>query len=197
MNLEQSPCFRAFVAISIDEMTREALHRQQSRLQRQGCRLNWVRPENIHLSLAFLGEIPATMVDQLSISFDLVGASVPPFSFAIEGVGCFGVPGRPRVFWADIPNPPKELVRLEGMIKVALADNSLVVDNRLFKPHITLARVRDRTEGAALTSVLRSVKRVPYGSVSADRFLFMQSTLTARGATYTVLHESRLKGVLP
>ena len=185
---------RAFVAIAIPESVRSRLQRSQSRLRRLPVKVSWVRPENIHLTLVFLGEIPTTALDSIQDVLDDCAAPVAPFEFAVFGLGLFGSRRAPRVIWAGIPEPPHDLLVLQDALQERFLQAGWVRPMPLFHPHVTLGRIRGGQGAAQLTSVIASANNSDFGAVPVRRVQLVQSRLEADGVRYALIHESGLKG---
>ncbi len=185
---------RAFVAIEITDEVRAMLARVQDRLRRVGVRVSWVRPENIHLTLVFLGDVSAALVPDLKRALDRVAESVCAFDMAVEGVGSFGSPRSPRVIWAGVAEPTRSLAALQGGLAEAMRALEIPLESRPFHPHLTLGRVRSSRGAGALTSALPSASVTVRGSVRVDRVHLFESRLHSEGARYTILHSATLKG---
>lgn len=185
---------RAFVAIEIDDAVRAHLTRVQQRCAGVGCRVAWVPPENIHLTLAFLGDVFESDVPGLAAGLDGVAAGVPVFTMTVQGLGTFGPPRAPRVVWAGVAAPPRALFDLHRGVEAFLRGAGRRVEERPFAPHLTIGRVRSSRGAVALTSELASIKNTAFGDVRVFRLLLMRSHLEQPRARYSVLHASSLKG---
>lgn len=190
----QDELIRAFVALSVTEEVRRALEEVQKDLKRAGADVAWVRPENIHLTLVFLGHLPAELLDRVATELDSAAAETPMFSFEVRQVGTFGPPKAPRVIWAGVCDPSGTLGRLQEEILRRIRGLGIGVDDRPFHPHLTLGRVRRRAGVAGLTSRLNSYTNVSCGRVEAREVLLMESLLGSSGAQYRARHASALKG---
>ena len=194
--MKKEDLFRGFIAIEIPEQIRSRLHRFQIRLQKQSVKASWVRPENIHVTLVFLGEVSPRRIDLFPGILDASAVELTPFTFAVSGLGIFGSPRNPRVVWAGIPDPPNELMSLQKAIQDRLIRAGFEGIKQTFHPHLTLGRIRGRHQGVQLTSAIVSAKNSDFGTVPVRCVLLVQSYLEAGGVRYAVIHESRLKGTL-
>ncbi len=185
---------RAFIAVEITAEVREKLAVLQSKLRKAGGRVGWVAPENIHLTMAFLGNVFAAQVAALSEALDAVAAGFKPFQFEVSDVGFFGSPKSPRIIWAGVAEEMPNLIDLQKLVAARVVGLGLPLENRPFKPHLTLGRVRSGKRADELTSALTSAKNTAFGWVPVQRLLLMQSHLEHQGVRYSILHESALKG---
>ena len=125
---------RLFIAVNFDDRTKSQIIEVQNRLRSLG-RGRFSAPENLHLTLAFLGEIPESRVDDIKAAMDRV--SVPEQTLVFERVGCFRRDS--ELWWIGLKKTPA-LMKLQQELSDALTDAGFNLEKRAFKPHITLAR---------------------------------------------------------
>jgi 2'-5' RNA ligase len=188
---------RAFIAIELTPEILSRLNELQTRLQNDlpSGLIRWVRPEGIHLTLKFLGDIPVTQVDAIAQILQTVCAPYTPFSFSISGMGCFPNPRRPRVIWVGVHEPSGALAEIQQEIERAAKPLGYPPENRAFSPHLTLGRVKRGSREAleALgTYVTRSAVNV--GQQQVGGISLMCSDLRPTGAVYTELALALLSG---
>ncbi len=188
--MTESQFVRSFVAIAVNEETRGELVAVQQVLKSARGHVSWVRPENIHLSLVFLGDVPRDDVPVISSALDAAVHDLPGFSFEVTGIGSFGR-GSPRVIWAGARDC-SALTVVHGAVSDGLRRLGIELENRPYHPHITLGRVRSARGRNALVVALRELPEQEYGMVSVNGIDFMQSTLKPGGAEYAVIHRSAL-----
>jgi RNA 2',3'-cyclic 3'-phosphodiesterase len=184
---------RSFIAIEISDEVREGLNALQQDLKKAGAKVGWVAPENIHLTLVFLGDIFRSQGESLCAVLDSVASNTLPFRYEVSGTGTFGSVRSPRVIWVGL-NAPPVLAELQGGVAAGVRELGLKIEDRPFHPHLTLGRIRAVNRVDELTSLLALAKSTAYGSVEVHRLLLMQSHLEHQGVRYSVLHESALKG---
>jgi len=167
---------RLFVAIPLPELVRAQLSLLQSGLQ--GAR--WISPENIHLTLRFIGEVPNDMAGDIDAI--LADISAPSFELALHGLDSFSRGRHPHTLWVGVAKS-EPLMRLQAKIETALVRTGLEPENRKFTPHITIARLRDarpqRVEAWAMEH--GGFRTAPF---QADRFVLYASFLKSGGAVY-------------
>lgn len=177
---------RLFAAIPLPEPIRERLTMLQSGLQ--GAR--WVKPENIHLTLRFIGDVPEDMADEIGAA--LSGIEAPGFSLALDGVGSFKWGDRPNAVWAGVEKS-EPLMHLQARVESTLVRAGLTAATRKFMPHATLARLKHakppRVE--AWTVENAAFHSEPF---TVDRFTLFSSFLSSSGAIYTPEAEYPLAG---
>lgn len=191
---------RLFVAAEIPAGVRAALRRMQDILRRADARVTWVPPENIHLTLLFLGDVAGGGApDRVALLRQLLDATVArhaPLVLAADGAGCFGSPRSPRVLWAGLADANGALARLQADLTGAIRAAGFVVEARPFHAHLTLGRVKAArpAAAAALTSLLESAKTTAFGTVPVGSLRLMRSRLEPQGARYETVHEAVLTG---
>jgi len=181
---------RCFIAIDIDEGMRAELRDLQQDLVRQvdvrKSDVKWVRPEAMHLTLKFLGEVKDREVVDICDAVKHVCDGHAAFDFAVREVGCFG--GRSaRVLWVGAGLDCPALLQLQEEIEEQLAQAGWSKEGRKFSGHLTLCRVRNPRAGVKLTQVTQQYKDVDLGLVRCGAVCVYQSTLTPKGPIYTLL----------
>ena len=192
---------RAFVAIKLDEKTIAALHRAQASLRNKpsGQTGRWVRPEDIHLTLKFLGDVPTEAVPEITQALKIACAPSAPFDITLAGVGCFPNCRQPRVVWVGI----KETVflrNLQSAVEEAVNELGYPPEERAFSPHLTLARVERNAKPKEVAALGQEVERSALGEIAtfhAERVSLMRSDLRPSGPIYSELAEARLLGSEP
>ena len=181
---------RCFIAIDIDEQTRKGLGHLQDELRgkadvRKGD-VKWVKPESIHLTLKFLGEIKDEQaVDVCNITGD-VASRHKSFDVDVETVGSFG--GRSaRVLWVGAGQHCEALLKLQADLEQQLESAGWPREARKFSAHLTLCRIRNVKAGVKLAQVVKKYANLHLGTISADSVTVYQSELTPQGPIYTPL----------
>lgn len=133
---------RCFLAVDLPMALRRAVHGRARALLGADPGIRWQRAETLHLTLRFLGEIAPDVVSTLEERLAPLARSTPAFELAVDGLGLFGTPRRPRVLWLGVKGDLPALVRLaegvEGMVRAC----GLPPADHPFRPHLTLARLR-------------------------------------------------------
>lgn len=189
---------RTFVAIELTPQLLRRLGALQDRLRQDvpAGLVRWVRPEGIHLTLKFLGEVPAGRVDEIATAMRDACAGHKPFSFSIAGLGCFPGFRRPRVIWVGVDEPGGVLNALQRDVEEAMQGLGFAPERRPFSPHLTLGRVKGRAP-AAVRALGEYVARaeVKVGEMKASEVSLMRSDLRPGGAVYTRLAVAPLGGI--
>lgn len=183
---------RTFVAIELPAPVIEALVAVQRQLAAGQLPLRLSAPAGLHLTLAFIGEIPAARVAALIAAVEAGCAGGTPLALRAEGLGMFPNARAPRVIWAGVQGSPAAmaaLTRLRAGIVAALAQAGCPTD-RHFDPHLTLARVRDGTAPADRARIGAAVQALPTFDAhpfAVDKISIMRSDLRPAGAIYSRL----------
>ena len=145
---------RAFLAMELPDAVRGALQNEVRRLRGAGARASWVGPEQMHLTLRFLGDITESQRTSLSRQLERICADYEPVRLAVSGLGAFPNPRRPSVVWAGVRLMAGELNALQWAMETAVRASGLAPEGKPFHPHITLARIRDLGASSGLVSEL-------------------------------------------
>lgn len=184
---------RLFVAVSPGvDVVRRIDHVVQA-IRGKAPSAKWVKPDNLHLTLAFLGERPESDVPSLSEALSRVAASHAPFDLHFQGGGGFGRPSRPRVLWIGCEGDTESLSSLQRDVGEALSPLGFVPERRDFAAHLTLARARDQAGDPALFRCVESLEREDFGAVRVDHLTLFESRLSPAGATYVAVYKATLK----
>jgi RNA 2',3'-cyclic 3'-phosphodiesterase len=154
--------------------------------------IRWIDPSNIHLTLAFLGELTDEQLAEAIQATELVSQQAQPFSYRLSHLGTFGSPRFPRVIWMGIEEPLGFLASIHRMLNRHLQRRGFEVDTRPFSPHLTLARLKSPLsleEQQKLQSLLanKTQSLVSPDSYAVHHLDVMKSELLRTGARYTCL----------
>jgi 2'-5' RNA ligase len=173
---------RAFIAIDLPEPVHAALAEAQQGF-RSACRdARWTRPEGIHLTLKFLGEISDVRTQQVAEALAQIGP-FEPFSVEVKGFGFFPQAQRPRVFWAGVAAPPA-LAELAARVESHMEKIGFAREGRAFSPHLTLARFQVPRPQPALAAAVAGRATDLLGKFEASEFFLFESKLSPQGAQY-------------
>jgi RNA 2',3'-cyclic 3'-phosphodiesterase len=176
--LEISPAIRDHLAALLNEL--RALESKSS-----AKKPRWVRAENLHVTLKFIGHIEPARLDPICARLAKV-RSEAPLDLRFRGLGLFPNAERPRVLWAGIA-ASESLTSLAGDVAATLATLGIPAEERAFSPHLTLARCEPSGISAALRAALDRDSARAFGELRTDRFHLIESKLKPSGAEYTTL----------
>lgn len=185
---------RTFVAIDLSSDITEGLKTLQNKLINE-CpgKIAWVKPENIHLTLKFLGEIEEGRREQIFLSLKEVTSKYSPFDVVIKGLGCFPRIENPRVIWVGMTCEGDELFSLQKDVETCLNKLGFPEDKRKYHAHLTLGRVKVLKERMRWKEIVGSFRDVEVGTLNVEKTVLFKSTLKPAGAVYTVLGEAFLR----
>ncbi|HXZ43228.1 MAG TPA: RNA 2',3'-cyclic phosphodiesterase, partial [archaeon] len=147
--------------------------------------VSWVRAENVHVTLKFLGETEEKRLKRICPALAEVARSGAPISVEVSGIGSFG--GRiPRVVWVGVGDGAEALAELAGRVEIALGRVGVPKDRRGFTAHLTLGRVRSARNAEALMAGVEAFQAEKFGTFIATQFELMQSELRPTGSLYTI-----------
>ncbi len=187
---------RLFVAIELPEAWTDALADLQHRLRGALPSLRWTRPEGIHLTLKFLGNVPSDRVSPIIAAVASAAATCEPFTLRLGTLGAFSSGERPRVIWAGVAGDLAALTRLWRAVDAQLTPLGFAPERGSFAPHLTLARVpdgRQRDMAATLPAVLAGTPLPPLAPAPVTAIALMRSELGAGGSRYTQLASGNLR----
>jgi RNA 2',3'-cyclic 3'-phosphodiesterase len=183
---------RTFVAIEVSSEISKAANELVERLARARETVRWVRPENMHLTLKFLGEVE----DVRSIEVcRAVQAAVEPFAtfpFRCGGVGAFPSSSRPRTVWIGLDQGEHQMIALQEAVDEALYEIGFPRDSRRFHPHLTLGRVKRQCRD--LPKLLEQFGQFEAGGMLAREVAVFSSKLESSGPVYMKLGHADLRG---
>ena len=187
---------RLFVAVEIDPPAAHALAEFSAALRRKAqtlapsARIGWVSPEQLHITSRFIGEMNDDRAAAIAGAL-LHALAIEPFEVVVEGAGAFPVRGAPRVLWAGIAAGGEELSAVEAEVSARLAAYGVEREDRPYRPHVTIARVREAAglRSAALFDTLADQR---FGTTRVEAITLFQSRTSPKGAVYTPLHRTPL-----
>lgn len=178
---------RLFVAVLLAPEIRRRLARALAVLRGAGGPVAWVAPENLHLTLKFLGELPDSQLSDALEAVRRVAGRTGSFGLEVEGVSAFPE-RRPRVIAARASDSPPTLSRLAGALEDALSPLGVPREERPFKAHVTLGRIREGPQSELLQAVA-ALSGERFGEQAVTEIALLHSRLTPAGAVYAALEE--------
>jgi len=184
---------RTFIAIEIPEETRQGLRDAQRLLRTDAVDASWPKPEGIHLTLKFLGEVSETKVPEITSVLSLAAAGSRAFRLAVDGIGTFPNARSARVVWAGLGGEIECLDRLQAAVENAMERAGFERENRPFTPHLTLGRIKYIRSRDAWVRSLEQVKGLSLPAFEVSSFSLIKSELKQSGAEYTQIAKFELK----
>jgi 2'-5' RNA ligase len=184
---------RVFVAINPSAEMRARLAEASRRLREGGYPVRWVPPDNVHVTLKFLGEIADGRVEEVCSAADAAVGEAAAFELAVGGFGAFPTLRRPRVLWTGIGRSEK-LEMLHARAEDGLAELGYPREDRAFRPHLTIGRAQKHARPNEFNGLDELVEKLEYDDVFQVRSVdVMRSRLMPSGALYDVIHSAELE----
>lgn len=189
---------RSFVAIELPDTIKASLESLEMRLRGQGPRVTWVRPENMHLTLRFLGDVQEAGLSTLGEILDKAYGHFSPFPLTVREVGAFPNTKSPNVLWAGLEPLEGPLAAVQASAEQAACAIGLPPETKPFRPHLTLGRIRelkrDKTPKPtssyeSLSTRLLTEHSFYGGDFTVQAVSLFSSELTSEGPRHTRLRE--------
>ncbi|MEW6571635.1 MAG: RNA 2',3'-cyclic phosphodiesterase [Nitrospirota bacterium] len=179
---------RCFIAIEITEEIKNDLGQLIDILMKFDADVKWVVPENLHITLKFLGNTPPALVPRIRESLERLLTSYKPFYIRICGTGVFPSKKKPRVIWVGVMNLDS-LNKLKKDMEESMALLGYQKEDREFNPHLTLGRVRSPRGILNILGELDRFKEKDFGTIYVESIKLMRSELRHGGAQYSCLYD--------
>ncbi len=153
--------------------------------------VKWINPDNIHITLAFLGDTGDNSLKTISEMLRKYCEGKGKFELTIKGSGVFKSLNDPRVIWIGVEHSEK-LEQLNNYVKMGLKDAGIKIENRPFNPHLTLGRIKFISNKPALKTVLEKYKDIEIQKISVEEVIIFESILLQSGPLYTPVGKIRL-----
>ena len=187
---------RAFLAIQLpDDVTAALGHLADQMARAKVGGLKPVKPENMHLTLKFFGNVTARQVESIIDTVTNTVKAVRPFTLRLGNVGVYPNNRSPRVLWVGLDGDVAPLQDIHRRIEAALGQIAIKPDSREFRPHLTIARIRDRASHIERRKAAETLFSAEFRSgllVPVDRISLMRSVILPEGPQYTSLAEVSL-----
>lgn len=179
---------RAFLAIEPPEDILQSVIRLQEKLKMEiSGRISWTRPQGQHLTLKFFGDISRDDIYNISATVQKRIVTEQKLHLKIEKLGGFPDARRPRVLWCGVTGDVERLINLQKKLDGDFAAIGFPADDRSFKAHLTLARIKDPRSVSGFSEALTKHNAFTAGEFSVGELILFQSKLTPQGAVYTKL----------
>ena len=188
---------RSFIAIELPEEIRTILSGAQDELKQTQADVKWVKPENIHLTLKFLGDIEQDLIKKIHPILNEIAQKSSSFSLYLSNLGAFPKLQYPRVIWIGLTND-RGVLEIANDLEKQLIKIGLPAESRGFSSHITLGRVRSGINRKALTEKLEFLNRnlsSPRPEFKVLNLTLFKSTLTPQGPIYEAIFNCPLQPV--
>jgi 2'-5' RNA ligase len=188
------PSIRSFIAIDLSDLVRRQLEALAQELRKCGAQVGWVRTEGIHLTLKFLGDVAPESIEDIKPALAGVASQTEPIHIEPAGCGAFPTIKSPRVIWVGLRGQSGPLAELVRRVDAAMVSLGFKPEDRPFKPHLTLGRVKGRQGLQDLRQVLLAHLDFTAEPFDAVEVVLYKSELRPDGARYTPLFKAPFSG---
>lgn len=189
---------RAFIAIEFPKEIKDFLSGLQEQLKKSGADVKWVEPENIHLTLKFLGEIDEKKIEKIIQILEDIARNKDSFFIRLSTLGAFPKVNFPRIIWAGIDKGEQETKQIAKILEEKIEKIGIPKENRAFSSHITLGRTRSTLNRQNLVESLNNLVH-NFGGENLEflvtKITLFKSTLIPKGPIYEALKEVSLKAI--
>lgn len=188
-----SKTIRTFIAIEIPGNVIFKIRELQEGIKVYGLKIRWVRSENIHLTLKFLGDVEAVKIGEIAEAISKTVKGYTPISLKAKGVGVFPSIKRPRVLWVGLTGQLEVLLKLQKTLDENLKLLGFPGEKRPFKGHLTMGRIKERIDVKKFGDALMAFRRFESETFTAGQLVLYKSELKPLGAVYTRLAEASFR----
>jgi 2'-5' RNA ligase len=183
-----------FCAFELPESFRVRMKEHSERVREAvvDAEASWSRPDNIHLTLKFFGNVDQAKVAAIPEALAHVAKEFSPIEIKVGGTGVFPRPSRPQVLWIGIDDPTGALAKLQKRVEDECAREGFPKEDRAFRPHLTIARIRKPHNASRLAEAHLRTEFAAVELVLNELVLF-RSELSPKGSKYTAISRSRLE----
>ena len=185
---------RSFLAIELPEPILRKIGEVQGDLKSTHAEVGWRNPEKIHLTLKFFGDIEESRIDPIFKSIEEPVRNTLPFSLKVRGVGAFPNLKNPRVIWIGLVDEREALTSLQKQIEAHLEKIGFQPEDRPFRPHLTLGRMKSSRGKVELVGRMERYREEEFGDFQVERVVLFKSDLRPSGPIHTPLREMKLGG---
>jgi 2'-5' RNA ligase len=182
---------RTFIAVELPETIKEKIGELQAPLKKTNAFVSWVKPENIHITLKFLGEVPEEKINEVFSAAEVAFKEAKKFKMNLKGMGAFPDFRRPRVIWIGTGKGGEELSDMATKIEDQTEKIGYPKEKRKFSPHFTMGRVKSPKNIEKLMELVKS-SDFETEDIEVNEVTVMKSQLHPAGAIYTPLKKIAL-----
>jgi 2'-5' RNA ligase len=185
--------WRVFCAVELSDDVRLRLHEHIRKLREAvpDSAASWTRVENIHLTLKFFGNVAVDRISAISDAIARAAKEVPPFQIGIGGTGVFPKPSRVQVLWIGVSDPSGKLISLQRRLENECANAGFEKEDRAYRPHLTIARIR-KPEGARELADAHLQMKFEPAEIEIKELILFRSELSSKGSRYTAISQHKL-----
>jgi 2'-5' RNA ligase len=171
------------------EEIEKRLSESQSHLSHLPARIRWVRPQSIHLTLKFLGDVERDTLEEVYEITQETASYFRPFSISFRGLGVFPSSSSPKVIWVGVDEGREKVEEIAKWLDARFCEIGFEREKRRFTPHLTLGRIKSISDRVAVMDGISNLASPWFGVMNVERISVMRSRLTPDGPIYTTLRE--------
>ena len=183
---------RSFLAVELPATVQAKIGKVEEDARSTSADVRWVSPGKIHLTLKFFGNIEESKVDSIAVAIQGPIGAAKPFHLSVRGTGAFPNLRNPRVIWIGLVDPEGRLAALQKEVEISLEKIGFEPEDRPFRPHLTLGRVKSNRGKEDLIRIVEGYREEEIGTFQVEKIVLFKSDLTPAGPIYTLLREVRL-----
>ncbi len=190
---------RTFIAIDLPDAVRDSLRSLEQELLKTQAPVSWVKPESVHLTIKFLGNVAPEQISSIQEAMREVAAATVPFRIKPLGCGAFPSIKQMRVVWVGLrgfSEDSEPLLKLQQAMEKTLAPMGFKEEDRPFKPHLTLGRVKGRRHLRELQEIIMANQAFEAEAFDVDKVVLYKSELRPEGARYSQLYRAEFSGAV-
>ncbi|MDD5115491.1 MAG: RNA 2',3'-cyclic phosphodiesterase [Candidatus Omnitrophica bacterium] len=185
---------RAFIAVEIPEEIKDGISGMPEKADEYPG-INWVKPQNLHLTLKFLGEISSGQIEEVKKNIALIAKSFPPFRVKLEKSGVFPHLREARIIWIGPQRTPEELKSLFARLETEILQTNALRQERSFHAHVTVGRIKKSVPAPVLQKIIDGIEK-DLSALNCEfdckEITLFESTLNPQGPVYTAIGKFNL-----
>ncbi len=179
---------RIFISVELPDEVKKNIAELVNELKDTGAGVKWVEAKNLHITLKFLGWVDDRKIDNLAELTTKAVSGIGSFKARFEGLGTFPEGKKPRVVWVGTVEGGDKLCDLAKNLEDILSKAGFRSEEREFRPHVTVGRVKEKKGVDKLKEKIQSLKDPKFGEAIVDHVYIMKSTLTPSGPIYEIIN---------
>jgi 2'-5' RNA ligase len=187
-----SGLIRSFLAIELPATVQAKIGKIEEAAKATSADVRWVSPGKIHFTLKFFGNIEESKVDSIVAAIQGPIGAAKPFQLSVRGTGAFPNLKNPRVVWIGLVDLEGRLAALQKEVESSLEKIGFEPEDRPFRPHLTLGRVKTSRGRDELIRIVEKYREEEIGTLQVEKIVLFKSDLTPTGPIYTSLREIKL-----
>jgi len=182
---------RTFIAVELQKDVVDAVDRFLTKTTQEikNNKISWVKKENLHITIKFLGEIEEKQVETINKVLSEISKSIESFEVEIKEIGVFPNLNYPRVIWIEVKDETNNLVSLANLVEEKLAKFGFQKEDKEFTAHLTIGRVKKLNNLSEIKTYVEKYKSIEFGKSKIDSITFFQSILKPEGPEYKVINK--------